>query len=148
MAPAIVVPLDGSYFSEAILTHVAKLAHGRPLRVVLLRVAPLPRDHISDEGHISTTAEKQRTEIEEDYLRYLRERELQIADPQVQTECQVRFGDAVEEILACVRQTNAVMVAMTTHGRTGLGRLLFGSVAAAVLRRSTVPVALYRPPGL
>lgn len=148
MAPAIVVPLDGSYFSEAILPHVAKLAHGRPLRVILLRVAPLPKDHISEEGRIATTAEKQRAELEEDYLHYLRERELQLADPLVQTECRVRFGDPVEEILACAREVDALMIAMTTHGRTGLGRLLFGSVAAAVLRRSIRLVALYRPPGL
>lgn len=140
------MPLDGSYFSEAILPHVERLAHGRELRVVLLHVVPpdeLPAPNRKD----AATVERRRA-LEAERLRYLREREEQIADPLVKVELQVRFGNPVEEILACAREVNARLIAMTTHGHTGLGRLLSGSVAAAVLRRSPVPVALYRPPGL
>jgi len=56
----------------------------------------------------------------------------------------VRFGDAVAEILAGARDAEADMIAMTTHGRGGLGRLLFGSVAEAVLRQAEIPVFLMR----
>jgi nucleotide-binding universal stress UspA family protein len=49
-----------------------------------------------------------------------------------------------DEIVAAARQTGADLIAMTTHGRSGLGRLLFGSVAEAVLRESRLPVFLMR----
>jgi nucleotide-binding universal stress UspA family protein len=57
---------------------------------------------------------------------------------------QVRFGEAVAEILAGAREVGADLIAMTTHGRGGLGRLLFGSVAEAVLRQAETPVFLMR----
>jgi nucleotide-binding universal stress UspA family protein len=56
----------------------------------------------------------------------------------------VRIGDAVDEILAGARESEADLIAMTTHGRGGLGRLLFGSIAEAVLRQAEVPVFLMR----
>ena len=49
-----------------------------------------------------------------------------------------------DEILAGARETGADLIAMTTHGRSGLGRLLFGSVAEDVLRQSDIPVLLMR----
>jgi predicted RNA-binding Zn ribbon-like protein len=56
----------------------------------------------------------------------------------------VRRGDPVTEILEGVKVAKADLVAMTTHGRSGLGRLLFGSVAEAVLRHADVPVFLMK----
>ena len=56
----------------------------------------------------------------------------------------VRRGEPAEEILAGAREAGADLIAMTTHGRSGLGRLLFGSGAEAVLRQSEVPVFLMR----
>ena len=44
----------------------------------------------------------------------------------------------------CAREVDADLIAMTTHGRSGLGRLLFGSVAEAVLRQAEIPVFLMR----
>jgi nucleotide-binding universal stress UspA family protein len=62
----------------------------------------------------------------------------------VEAAWEVRRGRPDDEILAAADETGADMVAMATHGRTGFGRLLFGSVAEAVLRRSKVPVFLLR----
>ena len=56
----------------------------------------------------------------------------------------VRSGEAPQEIIAAAREIGADVIAMTTHGRTGLKRLLFGSVAEAVLRMSDVPVFMLR----
>jgi nucleotide-binding universal stress UspA family protein len=56
----------------------------------------------------------------------------------------VRRGEPAGEILAAAREAKADLIAMTTHGRSGFGRLLFGSVAEAVLRQSEVPVFLMR----
>src|SRR5205807_1955958 len=58
----------------------------------------------------------------------------------------VRRGRATEEILAAACESDVDLIAMATHGRTGLGRLLFGSVAEAVLRQAPVPVFMIRQP--
>jgi nucleotide-binding universal stress UspA family protein len=56
----------------------------------------------------------------------------------------VRSGEAPQEIVAAARDLKADVIAMTTHGRTGLKRLLFGSVAEAVLRMADIPVFMVR----
>ncbi len=56
----------------------------------------------------------------------------------------VRFGDPAEEILEESRESGADLIAMATHGRTGIARLWLGSVAEAVFRRRQVPVVLVR----
>src|SRR5262245_66633328 len=56
----------------------------------------------------------------------------------------VRRGEPVDEILAAARESRADLIIMTTHGRTGFARILFGSVAEGVLRHADVPVLLMR----
>src|SRR5204863_436422 len=56
----------------------------------------------------------------------------------------VKLGEPAALILETVRELHADLIAMTTHGRTGLGRLVFGSVAEEVLRGTSVPVFLVR----
>ena len=48
------------------------------------------------------------------------------------------------EIVAAARESRADLIAMTTHGRSGLTRLVFGSMAEAVLRRAAIPVLMLR----
>ena len=55
-----------------------------------------------------------------------------------------RAGEPVAEIVAAARESGADIIAMTTHGRSGFGRLLFGSVAEAVLRQVEIPVLMMR----
>ena len=62
----------------------------------------------------------------------------------VRVKVRVRAGMAVEEILSATQESSADLIAMTTHGRSGLRRLLFGSVAEAVLRLAETPVLLMR----
>jgi nucleotide-binding universal stress UspA family protein len=57
----------------------------------------------------------------------------------------VRRGDAAEGILKFAAEAGSDIIGMATHGRTGLGQTIFGSVAHWVVRRSTVPVLLLRP---
>lgn len=56
----------------------------------------------------------------------------------------VRTGEAPQEIIAAAREFQADVIAMSTHGRTGLRRLLFGSIAEAVVRAAHVPVFVLR----
>ena len=64
----------------------------------------------------------------------------------VETSWAIRRGRPADEIVAAATESGADLVAMATHGRTGLGRLLFGSVAEAVLRQAPVPVFMIREP--
>jgi nucleotide-binding universal stress UspA family protein len=58
-----------------------------------------------------------------------------------------RHGEPVAEIVAAARETGADITAMTTHGRSGFSRVLFGSVAEAVLRQAEIPVLMMRLTG-
>jgi len=62
----------------------------------------------------------------------------------VETATEVRDGPPVDEILAVARERSANLIAMTTHGRSGPGRTVFGSGAEAVVRRASMPVFLLR----
>jgi nucleotide-binding universal stress UspA family protein len=59
-------------------------------------------------------------------------------------EVDLPVGAPAEQILARARATGVDLIAMTTHGRGGLGRLVFGSVAAEVLQKATCPVFIVR----
>ena len=73
---------------------------------------------------------------------YLREAGHQLTGLPV--EYAVRFGEPAEEILEEARESGVDLVVMATHGRSGVARLMLGSVAEGVLRRSEVPLVLVR----
>jgi nucleotide-binding universal stress UspA family protein len=84
--------------------------------------------------------ELRRTDAEE----YLAPIAVELRNKGVRVESRVRRGNAVDQIVAAAREAGADLIAMSTHGRGGLGRLMFGSVAQAVLRQAEVPVFLMR----
>src|SRR5262245_35526139 len=137
------IPLDGSMIAESIVPFVLQIAGPLDMEVTLFRVV-VPTPPIAMENHrdISTDQGDKRGIDAEEYLAAIAG-ELRAKGLRVDT--RVRVGDdAVAEILAAARDVGADLIAMTTHGRGGLGRLLFGSVAEAVLRQAEVPVFLMR----
>jgi nucleotide-binding universal stress UspA family protein/quercetin dioxygenase-like cupin family protein len=70
----------------------------------------------------------------------------QASDPRIKVEHRVAEGDAAEEILRLAASLHCDLIIMGTHGRTGLGRLLTGSVAEEVLRKATCPVLVVKTP--
>lgn len=121
------VALDGSPEAEAILPFLVAVAGPADVEVTLLRV--LPAGELDD-------AHQRRVDAEE----YLAPLAAELRGRGVRVSTAVRHGDPVTEILAGVTEAGADLIAMTTHGRSGLGRLLMGSVAQAVLGRAQVPV--------
>jgi len=79
---------------------------------------------------------------------YLEEKSVVLKHLGCQVETEVRFGDAAEEILAAAKAHQVDLIAMATHGRTGLAQVIFGSVAARVLGSGIRPVLLVRPESL
>jgi nucleotide-binding universal stress UspA family protein len=142
MYKRVLLPLDGSMIAEAIIPFLLEIAGPLDMDVTLLRVVvPAPPMAIESHRDISVDhVDKLRSDAEQ-YLAGIAA-ELRAKGVRVQT--RARVGEAVAEILAGARDVEADMIAMTTHGRGGLGRLLFGSVTEAVLRQAEIPVFVMR----
>src|SRR5262245_60655914 len=138
----VLVALDGSLVAEGIIPFIMQIAGPLDIQVVLLRVlVPVPAMAIEGTRQVED-AEKHRAEAEE----YLAGMARELRDKGVRATTEVRRGEPVAKILEGAREAKADLIAMTTHGRSGLGRLLFGSVAEAVLRQADIPVFLMRLP--
>ena len=137
-----VVALDGSPVAEAIIPFILEIAGPLDMEVVLVRVnRPIPAEVIEGSRHVIVEdPETSRVDAEE----YLAPVAVELRKKGVRVRTQVRRGQPSEEIVLAARETDADLIAMTTHGRSGFGRLLFGSVAEAVLRESRLPVFLMR----
>ena len=140
----VLVALDGSMPSEAMLRFVLEIAGPLDMTVLLLRVVePLTPVMTPD---VYTAPYEDVEERRRDAEEYLAPIAAALRARGVATAWAVRRGRPADEILAAAEESGVDMIAMATHGRTGLGRLLFGSVAEAVLRRASVPVFLMRQP--
>lgn len=141
--PRIVVPLDGSFFAEAALPIAAELARATGGALTLLR-AIIPPSSLAPSRMVTSEYVTEMVELSiqraEDYLTAQAEA---LAQTGLTVEKVIRVGSAAEAILE--ESKNASLIAMTTHGRTGLARLLAGSVAMEVLRRGSLPVLVVRP---
>lgn len=136
------VALDGSPVAETIMPFILEVAGPLDMEVVLLRVVqPLTPVVIETSRHVEVEdIEARRIDAEE----YLAPLAVELRGKGVRVTTQVRRGSPVEEIVAAARETGADLIAMSTHGRGGLGRIIFGSVAQAVLQQADVPVFLLR----
>jgi nucleotide-binding universal stress UspA family protein len=137
MFARILAPLDGSPLAEGILPEVAELARLHAAEVMLLRVALAH----TFPGVDATDAQVHAVEEAEGYLA---EVERQLAAQGITVSRAVRYGHAAGEILDHAQARHVDLIAMSTHGRTGILRVVLGSVAEAVLRDSPLPVLLLR----
>jgi nucleotide-binding universal stress UspA family protein len=142
MAKRILVPLDRSGLAETIAPLVADLARGAGASVRLLHVAPVPENLVSAEGRVIAYADQEMARLETEGLEYLKGVAARSGLP---AECVVRFGDDADEILREAEACGADLLAVATAGKSGLKRMVMGSVADEVFRRARVPVLLYHP---
>src|SRR5262249_17349291 len=131
MYKLVLVTLDGSELAEAIVPIASQIAGPLDLEMVLLRVVQ-PITPMVDETARRVIVDdlEGRRERAAAYLAAFAD-ELSAHGIRAQTE--VRYGNPEDEIVQAAHDVGADLIAMTTHGRSGLGRLLFGSVAEAVL---------------
>jgi nucleotide-binding universal stress UspA family protein len=137
----ILVPLDGSVLAEAALPKALELAEVSGARVLLLRAAEtqtLP-------GVDPTEAQVKLVGEAEAYLAEVQARLSR--QGRVTVETAVWYGLAALAIVEAARIRKVDEIVMTTHGRSGLGRLFLGSVAESVLRGTTTPLLLLRTEG-
>ncbi len=146
MSRRILVPLDGSPFSERALTLAVPLAQQHGASIVLTLAHPLPPRVEDATGGAGVSLREPAEHDVRDHLRQQLERiarRVAMKDG-VTTATQFREGPIVDEIEAAIADVSAELVVMATHGRGGLSRLWLGSVTDALLRRSHVPLLVTR----
>lgn len=150
MYKKIVVPLDGSPLAECVLPHVEALARGCLVNEIIFLRAVEPFQYPTYAGEVTITpAEVERINAgnkfeAEDYLRKLTDR---FKFEKIPTGWEVLLGVAAERIADYGSKNQADLVVIATHGRSGLSRWVWGSVADRILRSACVPVLMVRAPG-
>jgi nucleotide-binding universal stress UspA family protein len=135
----ILVPLDGSQAAEEVLSYVELIATPTNARVILLAAVDKPRDWGEDTGG---DLKGERHEAES-YLRRLQARLTSATGNDVEVE--VVTSEPAAAILAASERQHPDLIAMTTHGRSGLARWVLGSVASKVLHATQTPMLVVRP---
>lgn len=161
------IPLDGSEFSRSILASVTKLLDPVQYELTLLRVAAIPEGHVgaparplvadgwsrqmfmserdvelsSHPVYSSQVMENVRAE----HLHALSEDARTLEQAGFVVNKRVRFGEPAQEIADLVEEDEFDLVVMATHGRSGVTRLVMGSVAEKVMHSLRIPVMLLRP---
>jgi nucleotide-binding universal stress UspA family protein len=143
MYERVLVPLDGTERAEAILPLVEQMAGPLDAEFILLRVVePIsPAEAMASAGVVAPDTYALR---EMDAKRYLLEVERRLSKKGLRVQRRIALGPPAEQILAAAKASGADLIAMATHARSALGRLVFGSVAEAVLHASPVPVLMIR----
>lgn len=140
----VVVPLDGSELAEAVLPYAASLCRGMGMTMVLLHVLPTYDMVYSDGFTLSEVVTATRQAVEDETQGYLEGIARQMQDEGINSETVVIEGKPSSVITAVARREEGSMIALATHGRSGVSRLLLGSVAEAVVRESGDPVLVVR----
>jgi len=145
----VLVPLDGSTLAEEILAPAGELARLLGVNLTLLRVVkPVPAGAVPDDPALGQEARAllNRTREASAYLLRMAER-LRAEGLRVATRVTVQEHPAAA-ILNEAEATDAGLIALTTHGRRGLVRVVMGSVADKVVRGATIPVLVHRAFGI
>jgi nucleotide-binding universal stress UspA family protein len=145
MYKRILVPLDGSKLSEAVLPHVEEIAKGLNCEIVLLHVVPLPVPVFDTPA--SPFDHNLLRDQENEAKRYLKEMCAKLELDEARVTYLVREGDVTQIILETAQDQQADLIAMSTHGRSGAMRWLLGSVTDRIVRHSPIPVLAIRPKG-
>jgi nucleotide-binding universal stress UspA family protein len=138
---SVVVPLDGSITAEGALSRATEIARSTGARLVLVRAAQAHSFPGADPISAQLAAVREAEAYLADVANRLRTLGIQAI------KCSVWYGSAAAAIAEAAQFNRADLIVMTTHGRSGLGRLLMGSVTEAVLRGTSVPVLVVRDAG-
>ena len=150
MYKKILVPLDGSEFSECSLEHVKAIVSGcRVPETILLRVIePLSAETVSVLAMAGDDLlRKAELDNQAEARNYIVKIKNELANNGLEVEAVVVDGRAAEEILDYAKNNKVDLIIMTTHGKTGISRWFFGSVAQKILQHSPVPVLMISPSG-
>jgi nucleotide-binding universal stress UspA family protein len=144
MYQTILIPVDGSKRAEAILSHVENLGKINDAKAVFLKVEEEPimlgRDEVID---VAKYREEFQSRIKESNA-YLDSLKAMFREKGIDAVTQLAYGSVVKAILNTAAEAGADLIAMATHGLSGLARVSYGSVAAGVLQAADIPILLIR----
>jgi nucleotide-binding universal stress UspA family protein len=162
----VLITLDGSDFSRQIISEVCKFFGPDQIEIVLLQVGGVQHGHTgrpSRPASAEVPVPMYETAQDVEYMQHpvyasqeydsaagvlhdgLRADQEALERDGYTVRSIAKFGDPAREIVATANEEGVSLVAMTTHGRSGLSRLVSGSVAEAVLRNTSIPVFMLRP---
>src|SRR5688572_7515017 len=144
---SVIVPLDGSELAESVLPMVAHLARELDLEVALFRAYHIPYNvYAGDEGVYAGNYEALLHSVRDEAKEYLDKKAGELKRlGTAKVACVIKEGFAADEIIALGQKTAANLIAMSSHGRSGVKRWVLGSVAETVVRHSGDPVLIVRP---
>lgn len=140
MYAKILVPLDGSMRAESVLRHVEGLVSRFKSQVLLLRVVDLGAPIGAVE---SAYARLRRREVERatrEARAYLTILQGKFREKGIDVRILVAYGRTVDAILDTANGENVDLIAVSSHGKSGLSRVVYGSVAAGLLQRAGRPL--------
>ncbi len=140
----VIVPLDGSPLAELVLPHITAMAKEQNIEVVLVRAYNIPTETYSGEGYMPDV-EGLLESLKEEAKEYLEKTVKQLSTDGVKKVSYVLAeGEAAGKIIDLARETPDNLVAMCTHGRSGVTRWVLGSVTDRVVRHCGDPVLIIR----
>lgn len=141
-----IVPLDGSELAESVLPTVAELAKTLALEVTLLRAYHIPYNaYAADDGFYAGNYDDLIGSVRDEAVAYLDKKVAEMKKLGVEKVSALsKEGFAGDEIIALARKTPAGLIAMSSHGRSGVQRFVLGSVTETVVRHTTDPVLVVR----
>jgi len=143
MYKKILVPLDGSPLAEAVLPHAEALAKSEHAEIIILRVPNAPvSEFLSRDPMI---AEMIHADMEKESEEYVHNKVAALEKENIKVTGITKDGPVPDTILNVADETHADIIAMSTHGRTGISRWLMGSVADKIIHHAHIPVMLIHP---
>jgi len=150
MFEKILVCLDGSALAEQVLPYAAEQARRFGSRLTLLHVALEPvmaatgaaggPEHLEKPGVLDQMKKEHKQG-----LAYLEKVAAKLRKDGLEVDVVILQESPGDAIVSYASENNFALIAMATHGRSGLGRAVFGSVAEHVLRNSDLPLLVIRP---
>ena len=148
----ILVPVDGSAFSEATLPYVVELTKRTDKEILLLHVCEPPIVPSYGLKPINPTWKKYRDDIwdekEKMATTYLAKKSAELKKNRVKVTSRIvkaQSGDVVKTIMQVSKEENIDLMAVATQGQTGISRRVYGSVANRIVEEASLPVLLIRP---
>lgn len=144
----ILIPLDSSELAECVIPHVEAIARGCGVKEVVAATVVEPVYYFADDGGAGAIdiikIQKMREEGAASYLKEIGQK-LEAKNLTVKTV--LLKGNAADSIVDYAKTNGVDLIAMATHGRSGISRWVWGSTAEKILRSSTTPILLVRPDG-
>jgi len=139
----ILVPLDGSKRAEKILPHVEGLAKRYKAKVILLQIVEYKALNTT-EGAFINLSDQEFEQAEKQAETYLKGIQGEFRGKNIESRTHVINGPVVEGIISIAAQEGVDLIALASHGRGGLSRVFYGSVAAGLLHRVDRPLLIIR----